>query len=874
MSGIEAANPGEEDVEQPLAGVRVVELATGVAGGYAGKLLADFGADVVKVEPPGGDPVRAQGPFPDDVVTDDALDTGYLEQGALHLHLGTNKRSAVADLRTEAGRALVRDLVGGADILLESSTPGTLEALGLGYEDLRRIRPGIVVTSVTPFGQDGPYATMAGEEIVHYAMGGPMHATGIAAREPLKLAGSLIQYQCGGLAAVATVAALAVAEADGEGVHIDVSNLETQVGTIDRRTSYLLYHSFTGRTVARAEAGTAHSSVPAGMFPTTDGYVQIISIPAWVPRMLEALGDDHLAARFAEPGWMSDPDLPDEVNAALFPWLFARTKAEAARDGQAVRWAVTPLNTPLDVLHDEHFAARGFWVDVDHPVTGGHRQPGAPFRMDDGWALRRPAPLLGQHQAEIEADAAAAAAATAATAEHPPAPAVAAHRPGSQGRRLPLDGIRVLDLTVVWAGPFATMLLADLGAEVIRVDNPWIFPTATRGSVPRPPRALVPEMGPLSSYPDDDPGARPWNRHSMFSAHSRGKLGATLDLRRADGVEAFLQLVERSDVVVENNSARVLDQLGLGWDVLSARNPRIIAVRMPPMGLSGPYRDWLGFGAHFEALCGLTSLRGYTDLDPSSTGPVFHMDPATGAAGALATLLALRRRERSGRGCLVELPQSENLIQHIGEFMIDADRTGRVHGPGGNRHPTRAPQGCYPCAAPDGTPGPAADRWAVISVGDDAQWAGLGRALGQPAWAGDDRFATAAGRRAHHDELDALVASVTTTMQPYDVFHRCQAEGVAAAPVLDEPGCYAEPHLAARGAFRDNGSVDLGTHRFPGHLWRWDGPELRWGPLSRLGADNEHVMRDVLGVDDEGWQRLDAAGHLSCDYLAPDGTPW
>jgi crotonobetainyl-CoA:carnitine CoA-transferase CaiB-like acyl-CoA transferase len=319
-------------------------------------------------------------------------------------------------------------------------------------------------------------------------------------------------------------------------------------------------------------------------------------------------------------------------------------------------------------------------------------------------------------------------------------------------------------------------------------------------------------------------------------------------------------------VVVENNSVGVLDKLGIGWEVLHARNPALICVRMPPMGLDGPYAEWLGFGAHFEALCGLTSLRGYPDLDPSVIAPVFHMDPATGVGGAFATVVALRHRARTGVGTLVEFSQAENMMQHIGEFLIDAARTGRRHGPQGNRSIWRAPQGCYPCA---GT-----DRWVVIAVGDDAEWAGLVRAMGSPAWAADHRFATAAGRRAHHDGIDVELARWTAALDPLDVFGRCQAEGVPAAPVLDEAACLADPHLRARGFFRRNGSSDVGEWEFPNHLWRWDGPPMRWDPLCRLGADNDHVYREVLGLSDDEYGALGAAGHLSLAYLQPDGTPF
>lgn len=819
-------------MSQPLSGVRVIEVGGGIPVGYAGRLFALYGADVIRVEPPSGDPARLVGPFPSP--DEDP------EQGSLHLHLGVNKRSIVVPLDTAEGRTQLAELGRWADVVLDASPPGSLAV------DL----DAAVVVRVTPFGLDGPYAGFKGGDLLAYALGGPMQSTGIEDREPIGLGGHQTAYQCGNVAALAALAALALVGQDGPAVTVDVSNLETQVGSIDRRTSYLLYHQWTGR-VGEREPSNRRLSVPAGIYPTADGYVQILTIPSWVPRMLEVLDDPDLAAAYAKPGWPTDPELHDLKDAALYPWLLERTRFEAAAEGQAHRWPVTPLNAPVDLVEDPHFAARGFWAEVDHPVAGLLRQPGRPFRV--GAAADpplRPAPTLGQHNADL---------AELAAAPRPP-------RSPRQAPDLPLRGIRVLDMTVVWAGPYATMFLADLGAEVIRVDNPYVWPTATRGDGPRPAAAQVPTAGPLRSYPNDDPGDRPWNRHSMYSAHARNKLGATLDLRTDLGRETFLRLVERSDVLVENNSVGVLDKLGIGWEVLHRRNPKLVCVRLPPMGLDGPYADWLGFGAHFEALCGLTALRGYPDLDPSVIAPVFHMDPATGVTGAFATLAALRERDRTGAGMLVELCQAENMMQHIGEFLVDAARTGRRHGPMANRSIHRAPQGCYPCAGQD--------RWVVVSIGDDAEWAGLVRAMGSPAWASEDRFAAVAGRRSHHDDLDRLIGAWTAGLDAYEVFRRCQAEGAPAAPVLDEAACLADPHLRARGFFRRNGSVDLGEWEFPNHLWRWNGPPLQWGPLCRLGADNDYVYRTVMGLSDAEYQALDEAGHLSMDYLQPDGTPF
>jgi benzylsuccinate CoA-transferase BbsF subunit len=242
------------------------------------------------------------------------------------------------------------------------------------------------------------------------------------------------------------------------------------------------------------------------------------------------------------------------------------------------------------------------------------------------------------------------------------------------------------------------------------------------------------------------------------------------------------------------------------------------------------------------------------------------MDPASGASGAFAVMCALRRREQTGVGELVEFAQSENMMQHIGEYFVDAARTGRSHGPGGNRHLSRAPQGCYRCAGDD--------RWVVISVGTDDEWQGLCRAMGRPELAEVDRFAHPAARMANHDELDELIEAWTVTLDHRTVFERCQGEGVPAGPVLDEADTYADPHLDARQFFRPQGSEDIGTWPFPGHQWTWTGPDMRWEPICRLGDANDEVYQGILGLSDEEYQALIDAGHISLDYLQPDGTPY
>lgn len=789
----------------PLRGIRIVETATGVAGPYAAKLLGDLGATVTKFEPAGGDRSRRHGPFPDGRPDPD--------RSALFIHLNATKATAPLD-ELEAHLAE-------ADLLVDDG------ALTGRIQALRAARPSLVVASLSPFGSSGPYAGYKADDITLYALGGPMIQTGVAEREPCKLAGNQLQYQWGAVGALAALGALRRAERSGEGAQLEITGFETMMGSIDRQINHLLWRQWTGREVTRAPRG-APALLPSGYFPCLDGYVATVIVAGWLPRLLAVLDDPELTERCARSDWASDPDVPGLLEAGLYVFLAERTRQQAMADAGEHRLPLAPFNGPADLYDDPHFSARGFFVERD-----GDRVPRPPIRFHTERSGAEPA-------ACTEGDA--------------------------DPDELPLAGIRVLDLTEVWSGPFATMLLGDLGAEIIRVDNPWFFPTITRGSFARPaPEALLGIGQYTGCYPDMEPGERPWNRSGNYVAHSRSKKSCTLDVRRPLGLETFLRLVDQADVLIENASVRVADKLGLGWGSLHARNPRLVMVRMPSMGLEGPYRDFVGFGMHMEAIGGTASLSGYREGDPSEKSATYPMDPAAGTHAALATIAALRERERTGEGLLVEVPQIEVILQHAGESLIEAGWRGENPAPPGNRHVTYAPQGCYPCRGED--------RWLVLTVAEDDEWVALRAAMGDPAWAADPRFDRVEGRRAHHDELDDRLAEWTAAQDATELFHRLQAAGVAAAPVQDQAGNLADPHLRERGFFRMNSSEEVPPTLMPNHLWRWDGPAMAWGPFNRLGDHNEAVFKGIVGLDDDEYAALQADGHLSLDYLGPDGTP-
>ena len=831
----------------PLEGFRVIELATGVAGPYAGKLLADFGAEVIKVEPPGGDDSRLDGPF--------RANEPNIEASGRFLFLNTRKQSIVLDLEDADDRTTFERLVTGADAVIEDRAPGALDALGLGYDHLDDLSPGIVLASVTPWGQSGPYLEAGYEltDLVAQAMGGPMLWTGSAEREPLRLGGGPIAlYQAGGVTLLATMMALFRQEATGEGDHIDVSIYETQIGSRDRAGPYVANYIYNGTEPKRRASG---GMVASGMRPTPDGFVNILGTGPRLPAFLTMIGLDELAADPDAVDRVRDVEVAEMVEATYLTWLSQRTKLEAAEAAQASRLLAGPVNRLSDLVTDPHFRDRGFWDRLDHPVAGTLEYPGRPLIFGDSpRAEAQRAPLLDEHRSEVLA------AAESSTPRRTREPRQGwSPFPG----RPPLEGVRVADITVVWAGPYATQLLAEWGAEVIRVEPTSRIQPSTRGADRRTTRELEMERGALGiaaggSYPDYEPGVDPWNRNAGFNSHARNKRSMACDITTPEGREHFLRLIEQCDVLIENNVPETIAKAHITYEELAAVNPRLIMVRMPAYGLSGPYSSWRALGTHVEGLVGHHHLRGYPGETPDAGGDVFTADACAGAHGAFAAVAALRHRRRSGRGQLVELPLAEGFLPYLGEHLLDYQMNGRDE-QWGNRHRAHAPHQAYPTAGDD--------AWIAIEVRSDEEFARACEVLGCPQLASDDRFASAASRKAHEAELDVLIGERTRTVDKWELFRRLQAAGVPAGPLQTAAERFACPQLEARGFFEELDSPSVGRMPYPGLIWRMAKTpnQLRRGPV-RLGQDNEYVYRDLLGLSAEALADLEARGLVGTTY--------
>jgi crotonobetainyl-CoA:carnitine CoA-transferase CaiB-like acyl-CoA transferase len=430
--------------------------------------------------------------------------------------------------------------------------------------------------------------------------------------------------------------------------------------------------------------------------------------------------------------------------------------------------------------------------------------------------------------------------------------------------KLPLEGIRVAAITVVWAGPHVTQLLAEWGAEVIRVEPINSVQRNSRGAENRMTReqaiaaAVIGGAG-APSWPDYEPGDDPWNRSAAFNSHSRNKRSMTCDVMSPEGREAFLKLIEVCDVFIENNVPETIEKAGLTWEALREVNPQLIMLRMPAFGLDGPYKNYRGFGTHVEGMIGHHYLRGYRDADPSYTGDAFTADGIAGVLGALAVTMGLRHRRRTGEGQQIEMPLAQAFLPVLGEFILDYTMNGRVTPPQGNTHPSHAPHGVYPCIGDD--------QWIAIDVATDEQFAALCETLDATALASDERFAGTEARWLNRDALDAALGAFTAPREKEQLFHELQAVGVPAAPTHDELEALADEHLNARGFFQEATIEGIGTHRYPGMTIEMANTpnEIRLPP-PKLGEHNEYVYLDLLGYSRDEYESLIERGLVGTRY--------
>jgi crotonobetainyl-CoA:carnitine CoA-transferase CaiB-like acyl-CoA transferase len=784
----------------PLTGFVVVDLSSGIGGAYCTKLLADGGAEVIKVEPPDGDPLRRWS------ASGASIPPGG--DGALFTFLSSSKQSEIADPDSDDDLARVYDLLARADAVVWSRGSRLAECPTLAPDAIRRALPHLIVTTITPFGLDGPWSNRAATEFTLQAWSGGIVGLGRGSKDraPVFVGGQIGEWLTGAQAAIGTLVSRARSVVGGPGELVDVSTLETLVLS-------LTYYPVTYVDMVGRPFRSGRSIVTPGVETASDGLVGlgVGTGQQWL----------DFCVMVEHPEWMEDRSLfANRAHLApeIAAWMAERTKAEILEVAGAFRIPHAPIGNGATIPVTDHFEARGSLV---RNVRDGFLEPDRPYRFDPP-LLRapEPAPALGEHDGIAH---------EARASEDRPV--------GDEP--LPFRDLRVLDLTAFWAGPLPTHVLAMLGAEVLHIES-TARPDGTR---------LL--AGLRFSEPDW------WERSGIFSGLNTNKKSVTLDLTSDRGRELLRRLIATCDVLVENYTPRVIEQIGLDVDALRAIRPDLVVVRMPGFGLDGPWRDDPAFAFVIEDAAGLTSITGYPDGNPMS--PYGVGDSNAGTHALCGLLLALEHRRRTGEGVLVEAAMVDAALNVAAEQIVERSAYGALLERAGNRGPTAAPQNLYLTADTDEDG--ARDAWVAIAVATDEQWLALRDALGGPAWAMDPALTTAAGRREQHDTLDEHLAAWCDGRSRDEIVDCLWAADVPVAKVVQPHDQATLPQLQARGFFEEVDRPASGTARHSTMPIRFSrGPDrFHRAPAPRLGEHNDEVLRS-LGVPDDEMTELHDLG--------------
>ena len=788
--------------------LKVVELGGGSgAGALAGRLLGDMGADVILVEPPGGVGARGIGPFAHDV-NDDNHSLVFLDHNI-------NKRSVTLDIETTEGQEAIKRLASWADVLIESYPPGRLTEHGLAYADLAAINPGLVYGSLTPFGQTGPYSKYASTELVIQSLAGDPWVYGDDERAPAMVPGDATA-RIGSMHLVyGVLLALRERRWSTRGQHVDVSRQDIGV--------WQLVSGSISRVGLRNEVfrrpGKASTGI-GSIYHCADGVVQFFP-------------STNAQFRGLVTGWMQDSAFDDEVwddvNFRRDNWdlldgrlkeFFAPQTAAAIEEGAAKHDVpMARLSTMAEFVEHPHTVARKFVVDATHPVIGDYRAPGPPYRFGGTpWAITRHAPRIDEHGDELRTM-------IEKLSSAPPDPTTFVPRRHDR-RKQPLEGVRIADLSRVFAGPFGTMLLAFHGAEVIRIESEDL--PAFR----QPMQPNYPEL-------------------------NRNKQCVTIDMRSKKGQELIKRIVAQSDVVFENFRPTVMERMGLSYEELRKIRPNVIMASMSGYGMTGPMRDRPAFGQLLMAFGGLSYMWGHPESDIDTRPKNAYSDFVLGAQAAMAVMMALEHRDQTGEGQHIESSHVEGLVGLLGPEMLSYLINGLSPQPRGSASDVYAPHGIYPCLG--------FDAWVSIAVENDEQWGKLVAVMDSPAWASDGKFATQETRLANRTELDTHISEWTSTRWAGQVQRTLQGVSVPCGAVQNPLDLLKDPQLEHRGTIvtAHHDPDWWGTLQHPGvslHLSATPG----WATDSTpgLGQDNDRVFKQLVGLTEAEIAALAAEGVL------------
>ena len=788
--------------DSALCHLRVVEMGD-IPASYATRWLADLGADVIKVEPPGGDSNRLLPPF--------AANIEHPERSLAFIHANTNKRSIVLDLEDSSDRQIFAKLLASADLFLEATALDYLERFEFTDERFKESFPHLVIVSLTPFGRTGPYRSYKGSDAIANATGGFLYGQGDDKRGQCTAPSHLAYQLAGAMAAALALAGARHARATGAGQRIDMSLQEALTFT---NSSSIARYSRENR-LERRPGGKNYGGAGTNIYRCKDG--RYVHFTTNMPHMWREFTQNWMTDKsLAGPEW-ENPRYrdahADEVAKAFAGFIGQFGADEFANEAQAHHLAAAPLNTVGQFVNCEQTRARQWMQEIEHPVIGRYTAPGFPLRLSlTPMRVRRPAPLLNQHRQEILADL-----------ERLPARPDSSNFATEQVRRPMLDGLRMADLTQQYAGPLGTEILAYYGMEVVKIET---------GTIPSKEREAA-----------------------VHACMNRAKLGGTINLRHPEGKELFKRLVATADVVVDNFSSGVLERLGFSFDALQEINPGIVQAVMPGWGLTGPLKSWVAWGWQLLAYTGIMRLWGYPDSPMETRCKIAWPDRVGAITMAVGVLAALEHKQRTGKGQFIEAGMLEAQGSMMGPAILDYTVNGNEWDAMGYREilgEIYIPYGCYPCRGDD--------NWIIIACASDAEWQNMVGVIGPSSWAADGKFAAKSGRQEHRDELDSKLSEWTRKCTARQAFRLLQEAGIAAGMPSSGEDLFHDIHLRARGHIVETEAQPWGKithHGLPGIPSVSAASAAR--PAPWIGAHNDYVFGAILRLSPEKIEELKKA---------------
>jgi crotonobetainyl-CoA:carnitine CoA-transferase CaiB-like acyl-CoA transferase len=798
-----------------LQDIRVIEFSGGVAAGYCGALFAACGAEVIQIEAPEtGAETRRLPPF--------FADTSAPEASGMHVFLSAGKRSVTLDLDSPEGRDSAHRLATRSHVIIDGIGPGEMAKLGLEHDVLGQINPQLTTIALSWFGHTGRRRHWKATDAIIQSLSGFLYPIGPKDGPPIIPGGYNAQITAGLTGFIAGLTSLIGTTFGDRGASIDQSVLEAQTTFTETAGVRMGYD---GSRSMRQGINKFTPSYPQTIYPSSDGWIGVTALtPAQWRSCCELVGAPDLIddPRFLTAKARSDN--ADELDVLLQPLFEKRSSLEWFHEAQARRVPFAPVPTPRDMRDYDHVRSRQVFASFSHPDTPTIDVPTIPWKFE-ATAMRRggTAPRLGQHTHEV----------TARTAAEDPRHEASEESVSAQS--LPLRNIRIVDLTMGWSGPLATRHMADMGAEIVKIEA-CKYPDWWRGW----------------EYSHESIARQEHERSPAFNQINRNKLGVAIDLTHPDGRALALELVARADAVIENQATGVMEKLGLSFHELRRVNPQLVMLSLPGFGTEGPWAGYRAYGSTVEHAAGLPHFTGAPDGPPVQTH-VAYGDACGGLNAAAALLVALFHCRRTGVGQRVELSQTECMMQ-LGIHGMIADA---IH-PGadlraGNRHPAFAPHGCFACREDD--------SWLTLAVTSDEQWQALCRVIDREDLARDEALARMDGRRDDERRIESIIAEWARDQLSEAAAEALQMAGVPAASVRRPTDILHDEDYKERSYWLEIERDVVGIKPHPAAPWRFNGarPAIRT-PAPLLGEHNRYVFGELLRLSTERIDELERDG--------------